>query len=413
MLSEEKEEVSLKDKINRYVIGSFMAILVITLIITFIPNEAEQNTFRLLTGQDSFSAGKIGDENIPMDYFQTARRDCYQRYKDSQPGADDSMVVSCAYSGVKNLKVNKVIAEGLGYGVSLNKVKEQIYEQAQQIHKESSPGAGYAEDEKVSLDELYRNLLRSVPLAYRQDMMISMGLFQDHFFHKLETSESEKNLKADADNVRVELQFVQFSEADLLNKLDSTIVITDEELKKKYDEAIQSGNAPKNAKGEVPSFEERKPVLYNSLKSEKKQALVAELKSKIQSQKGQEGAENLKKIAELAGAKIEATPKVSLADLGKPGANAFRFASNSAFLKDIVEIPFGQGKIGGPYTEGNNIGYVEFKALTMETAKPAEKKDSNPEISNDKMKIYMIIEEVNQSVAGRYPVYRKLEKVEQ
>jgi hypothetical protein len=414
MLSEEKEETTLKDKINRYVIGTFMAILVGTLIITLIPNEAEQNFFRLLTGQDSFSAGKIGDENIPMDYFQTARRDCYQRYKDSQPSAanDVSAINSCAYSGVKSLKVNKVIAEAIGYGVSLQRVKEQIYEQAVQIHKDSSEGAGYADDEKISLEELYRNLLRSVPIHYRQDMLISMGLYKDQFFNRLETSESEKKLKEDAENLKIQLQFIQFSEADLLNKVDSTITITDEELKKVYDDAIASGNAPKNAKGEIPSFEERKPVLYNTLKSEKKQAIVTDLKAKMQALKSQEGTDILKKIAEISGSKLEQTPKVTLSELSKPGANTFRFASNSAFLKDLVEIPFGKGKVGGPYTEGNTIGYVEFKELVLED-KPNVKKVIPTEISSDKMKIYTIIEEVNQSVAGRYPVYRKLEKVEQ
>jgi len=410
MLEEQTTEITLKEKIIRFIVGIFMTILVTMLIFTLIPNDAEQNFYRMLTGQDSYSAGKFGDETITMDYFHAARRDCYARYKDLN-STDSSLINSCAYSSIKNLKVTRLIADAVGYGISEEKIKEIILEQAKQIYKESSLGAGYSEDEKASLEEIYRNLLRSIPISYRQDMMISYGLFQDFFNVQLESTEEEKVLEQEAKDLRLNLRYIYFTETDLLNKVGDNIQVSEEELQKEYDTSVKNGSIPKNEKGELPSFEERKPLLFNKIKVEKKQALVSELKTKIQSLKNSENKEILKEISNLIGVKIEELRNQSLGELSKPSNDKkfYRFATNSGFLKDLVELPLGKGEVGGPYMDGDKILYVEFQNINFEKEKPHKPQEIS-RYNSERMKIYTFLEEFNQSISSRYPVYRKFEK---
>ena len=140
MILDEYEEPTIGNKIIRVVVGVFLTILVSMLILTLLPGDAEQNMFKILTGQDDYSAGKIGDETIPPDYFQAARKDCYQRYKDYNPNLsnDSSELNSCAYDTIKTFKIYKAIAHSVGYGISDQKLKEIIWEQAKQVHKESN-----------------------------------------------------------------------------------------------------------------------------------------------------------------------------------------------------------------------------------------------------------------------------------
>jgi hypothetical protein len=413
MLLEEPKELTLKDKIIRTFVGIFMTILVGMLIITFIPNDAEQSLQLMLSGQDSHSAGKFGEETIPMDYFQAARKDCYSRYKDSPGGnVDNSLVISCAYSQIKTLKVSRLIAESVGFGISENRIKEMILEQAKQVHGESYVGAGYSEEDRSSLEDIYINILRSVPMEYRQDGLISYTLFQSFLNAKLSASEAEKNLKRDAGELRVDLSYVYFTDADLLAKVGDSIEIPEAELQKEYDQSVKAGTLPKNAQGEVPSFEERKAILYNKLKADKKQGLVAELKTKIQTLKNSDGKEVLKEIAVLTGSKIEDIKKVSLTELSKPSADSkfFRFASNAGFLKDFVEIPFGKGMVGGPYVDSEKSVYVEFKELKFEKDSKPNVAQEDQRFSPEMMKMYSFLEEINQSISARFPVYRKFDK---
>ena len=53
----EEEPVSIAQKIYRVFAGLFIAVLVVMLIFTFIPGDAEQSLLRTITGQDQMTAG--------------------------------------------------------------------------------------------------------------------------------------------------------------------------------------------------------------------------------------------------------------------------------------------------------------------------------------------------------------------
>lgn len=408
MLFEEKEELTLKDKIFKWFAGIFMTILVVMLIFTLLPNDAEQSLYKLLTGQDTHSAGKFGSETITMDYFQAAKRDCYSRYKEAQANLDTGLLNSCAYNTIKELKVSRAIANSVGYDISENKIKELLFEQAKQIHKDSAVSAGYSQEEQLTEKDIYRNLLQSTSLDYRKDIMVLYGLYN---FLKLnwEESENSKVISSEVENLKFNLEYVSFSEVDLLNKVEKEVQISEEELQTEYEKSKNEGKLAKNEKGEYPTLEERKPILYNQIKSEKKQKLVAELKSKIQSLKNSETKDILKQIAQLTNSQVEEIKNISLKDLSNPSNNSkfYRFASNRAFLKDLIELPFDKGNVGGPYMEEDKAAYVEFKTFSFESK---EKKNLQEEDSLKKMQQYILFEEVKQAVAAKYPLYRKFDK---
>lgn len=409
MLFEEKEELTLKDKVMKWFAGLFMTILVAMLIVTLLPNDAEQSLYRLITGQDTHSAGKFGDKTITMDYFQAAKRDCYSRYKETQTNTDANLLNECAYNTIKELQVNRVIAHSLGYDISENKVKELLFEQAKQIHKESSVSAGYSLEEQLSEKDIYRNLLQSTSLEYRKDVMLIYGLYSFLSF-RFEESPNFQAISSESENLKFQLDYVSFSEVDLLNKVEKEVKISEEELQTAYEKSQKDGTLPKNEKGEYPSLEERKPLIYNQLKSEKKQALINEIKAQIQKLKNSESKDILKQIAQLTNSKIEEIKNISLKDLTKASSDSkfYRFATNKVFLKDLTELPFDKGNVGGPYIEEDKTAYVEFKTFSFNTDK--EKKVAQAEDSLKRMHQYILIEEVKQAIASKYPLYRKFDK---
>jgi hypothetical protein len=406
MILDEYEEPTIGNKIIRVVVGVFLTILVSMLILTLLPGDAEQNMFKILTGQDDYSAGKIGDETIPPDYFQAARKDCYQRYKEYNPNLsnDSAELNSCAYDTIKTFKIYKAIAHSVGYGISDLKLKEIIWEQAKQVHKESNMGAGYSEEDKLKPEEIYKNILRSTPFTYRQEYMVAMGM--DRFLmSSLKTTAGEQKIESEASGAKVSFGFVQFTDSDILSKIGDSPKVSEEEIKADYEKSSKEGTLPKNPEGKIPSFDERKAFIENKIRSEKRQSSLNEIKTKILSLKNQGG--KLSEIEALSGKSSVEIKAISITDLSKGNDPKLSFTSTASFLRDLGDVAFGVGKIGGPYLEGEKIVYVEFKDLKIELeGNNQEKKDSN--LSN----IPIFLMEMNNSLKSVYPVYRKIDKQE-
>jgi hypothetical protein len=405
MLDDLDEEKSLGDKIIRAVVFLFLTVLVSMLIITLLPGDAEQSFFKFITGQDNYSAGKIGDSNIPIDYYQAARKDCYYRYKTYSPDmANDEEITKCAYETVKFLKINRVLSESVGYSISEQKAKEEIYLQAKDAHQQSSVGAGYSDDEKVSLEDIYKNILRATPMPYRLDYMIAMNT--DRFLlSNVKETESEKSIKNQSNNARISINYIVFTDLDIIGKVDDNLPISEEEINKVYKESVDSGSL-KSIDGKIPTIEERRDLIVNTLRSEKKQNILLEIKSKMQSIKDQKG--QLKEISELSGQKINEINNLSLAnisDMIEQNKN-INFMQTKAFLKDLGDVPFGVGKIGGPYPDGNKIVYVEFKDLKFENSN--NKNDESD--GRYQIVINYFFSDINKSLTGMYPVQKKFFK---
>ncbi|MBP9164131.1 MAG: hypothetical protein KBF99_13185, partial [Leptospiraceae bacterium] len=411
----EEEPVSIAQKIYRVFAGLFIAVLVVMLIFTFIPGDAEQSLLRTITGQDQMTAGKVGDESIPVDYFKAARLECYYMFKQRYPTiADDrSMLENCAFNQVKSLKIDRVLGTAAGYYVSDLSIKEDISNEARRIHSQSGTSAGYASDEVRSVDEIYRSILLSVPMHYRQDSVLSSDLYERFLYTDVKETEEEQKVRSELENVRISLSYVSFSDEELSKLVGEIPAVTDEEIKKEYDASIANKTIPMGADGKPQTLEIRKAFIFNKIQTEAKEKKLSELKAKILSVKGAENA-NLAAIGTISGSKIQELSKISLSSLNSPNKDAKtelpKFLSSSTFLKDITNMSFGKGKVGGPYTDKDKTFYVEFKELTIDSGNSVGKTVALND--NGSNKVRMFLYEIKQSLNGIYPIQRNDKSVE-
>ncbi len=412
----EEEPVSFAQKIYRVFAGLFIAVLVVMLIFTFIPGDAEQSLLRTITGQDQMTAGKVGDESIPIDYFKAARLECYYMFKQRYPTiADDrSMLENCAFNQVKSLKIDRVLGTAAGYYVSDISIKEDISNEARRIHSQSGTSAGYASDEVRTVDEIYRSILLSVPMHYRQDSVLSSELYERFLFTDVKETEEEQKVRSELENVRLSLSYISFSDEELSKLVGEIPPVTDAEIQKEYDASIASKSIPMGADGKPQSLEMRKAIIFNKLQTEAKEKKLSELKAKILSVKGAENA-NLAAIGTIAGAKTQELSKISLSSLSAPpskdsNSDLPKFLSGSAFLKDITNMSFGKGKVGGPYTDKDKTFYVEFKDLSLDSGNSIGKTVAMNDNSSNKVRMFLY--EIKQSLNGIYPIQRNDKSVE-
>ncbi len=411
----EEEPVSLAQKIYRVFAGLFIAVLVVMLIFTFIPGDAEQNLLRTITGQDQLTKGKVGDEAIPIDYFNAARLECYYMFKQRYPAAADdrSMLDNCAYNQVRSLKVDRVLGTAAGYFVSDLSIKEDISNEARRIHSQTGTSAGYASDEVRSVDEIYRSILLSVPMHYRQDSVLSSEMYERFLYTDVKETEEEQKVRSELENVRLTLSYVSFSDDELSKMIGEIPQITDEEIQKEYDASVANKTIPNGADGKPQPLEMRKAIIFNKLQSDAKEKKLSELKAKILSTKGAENA-NLVAIGIIAGSKIEELNKIPLSSLNSQAkdvkAELPKFLSSSSFLKDITNMSFGKSKIGGPYTDKDKTFYVEFKDLSLESGNSVGKTVAMNDNSSNKVRMFLY--EIKQSLNGIYPIQRNDKSVE-
>lgn len=279
----EDEPSTLKEKIYRTIIALFLFILVGTLIITFLPGDAEQSLIGAITGQNSTKAGSVAGRSIPVDYFNAAKRDCYYAYQ--QYGRDAAqnpeVLNSCAYSAVRELYIANDIASSVGFQVSEISIKREMSKQAREIHKESVSQAGYGEEDSRSLSEIYQQIYRSAPMNYRIDSATRYALFPNFIEQNFKPTDNEVELESEAKRAKISFRLVAISEVNLLNAVEAKINITDAELQKEYDKEKQEGTLSKDPAGNFVSFEVRKPLLLSKLKFDRKRKEVEVWKGRI------------------------------------------------------------------------------------------------------------------------------------
>lgn len=405
----EEEPVTLKDKILRFFVGVFLFILISTLIILLLPGDAERSLLNLLTGQELTSAGNIGDEAIPIDSFKSARIECYNLYHQYMPDRanDAGLLNECAYNRLRSMKVDKVLAGAAGFYVSDIIIKEDLSKQAREAYKRNS-SAGYAADEMKSPEEIYRILLHSAPISYRQDAAVSSELYERFLNSNLAASADETRISNEIQTVKLSIAYVVISDEELLNSIGDNFPVSDEEIKKDYDDSVAKGTVPKDANGKPETLENRKAFIFAKLKSEIKQKKLSDLKAQILSARNTKGA-GLSEVAKVSGSKVQEMTKVSLMSLGADKKQE-KFLSNSGFLKDLTTMSFGKGDVGGPYSDGDKSVYVEFKDLVIEAAPAAVAAASPDAMDKNSMKVRRFLNEIKQSLNGLYPVNRKLDK---
>ncbi len=405
----EEEATTWKEKLTRAVVGLFLFILVSMLVVTFLPGDAEQSFIGALTGSSSTKAGSIAGRSVPMDYFNAARRDCYYRYQQysKEMAGNNELIQSCAFSTAKELFVANDIANAVGYRVSETSIKRDLSLQARQIHKETASQAGYGEEDTRTVEQIYQQILRSTPMAYRIDSATGYSLFQGFLDQKYSPSAPEATISTEAKSAKVSFRLVAFTEVNLLNQLESKIQISDADLLSEYEKEKKDGNLTKDANGNLPSFESRKSILTSKLKFDRKRKELEVWKKKIQSLVLSENAlEAISKETSQSIENISATSLSNLKLLQSPKGTSFRLAGDPKFWEELSANPFGKKKVLGPFTDNDKQIYVEFGELTFSPSSPppSSKPAASPEELLKQNQLLGFFLEINKSMAGEYNI---------
>ncbi len=405
----EDEPSTLKEKIYRTIIALFLFILVGTLIITFLPGDAEQSLIGAITGQNSTKAGSIAGRSIPVDYFNAAKRDCYYRYQQygRETAQNPELLNSCAYSTVREIYIANDIASAVGFQVSEISIKREMSRQAREIHKESVSQAGYGEEDSRSLTEIYQQIYRSAPMNYRIDSATGYALFPTFLDQPLNPTENEVELESEAKRAKISFRLVAISEVNLLNAVESKINISDAELQKEYEKEKTEGTLSKDPSGNFVSFETRKPLLLSKLKFDRKRKEVEVWKGRISQKISEPNA--LDAIASESGQPIEIVSGASLSDLKlvtSNRGNSYRLANSSKFWESLANDPFSKKTVVGPFSDNDKQVYVEFTALTYGQPTAQAPKDQTSDFLKQRQLLSFFLE-INQSLAAEYNVEKK------
>ncbi len=397
----EEEPSTLKDKLIRFVVGLFLFLLVGMLVITFLPGDAEQSFLGAITGESSTKAGSIGGKTIPVDYFNAARRDCYYNYQryGREVAGNSELILSCAFSTVKELYVARDIAEAVGFHVSEISIKRQLSEQARQAHKEAKNQAGYGEEDSRTVEEIYQQILVSVPMHYRVDYATGFSLFPVFIDQPLNPSPKELELKKEATQTKVSFRVLSFTEVDLLNQLENKIQVTEDELKKEFEKES------KESKDKTITLESRRIVLTSKIKFDKKRAELEIWKKNLASKISQENA--LEAISKEVGSAIESIPFSFLKDLNslKSSSNKeYRLGTDTKFWEELARDPFGKKRVAGPFADGDKLVYVEFGDLIFESSLPIKKEETDSENGKQLSGFFY---EISQALGSEYGIEKQ------
>jgi hypothetical protein len=404
----EETPTTIGQKIWRGLIGFFLGILVLMLIITLLPaGDMEESLINQLTGRVSTKAGKIGNQSIPMDYFNAARRDCYYQYKEYAPQLADNegMISNCAFQTLRSVVVGKELADSFGYQISELAIKRELSRQAREYHSQVSQQAGYDKEDLRSVEDIYRNLLRSEPILYRVDVSTAKSLFDGFMRATVKKTESEIGIENESNLAKISIKLVPFNNSVLSEIVDRELTISDDEIRKEYDKETKAGTTPKGENGKPLSFDERKSILTSKIRLDKKnQAIEAK---RIELNKKREDGASLEELAQIVSSKPVLFNNLGIQSLSSlsQGDKIYRLTQDQEFLKDMSEKGFGTGKIGGPYKDGEKNYFVEFTSLSLPENLVAsgsiEREDSRSLLGG-------FFLEINQSLGKERPLVRNV-----
>lgn len=408
MLEETPQTIG--QKIWRGLIGLFLGVLVLMLIITLLPaGDMEESLIDTLTGRVSTNAGSVGKRSIPMDYFNASRRDCYYRYKDYAPqlASNEAMLSNCAFQTIRSVFVGNDLAESFGYHVSQLAIKRELSRQARELHAQSSNQAGYDDDDIRSVEDIYRNLLRSEPIMYRVESATAMSLFDNFFQSELKKTESELTIEKQAESAKISIRMVPFSHGKVSEIVEKELVISEEELKKEYDKETKAGTTPKGEDGKPLSFEDRKSILTSKIRLDKKNKAM-EAKLAEFGKKREEGL-SLEELGKMVDAQPVRFNRLGIQDLSglNHSGNVYRLTQDQGFLRDMSEMGFGSSRIGGPYKDGEKHFFIEFTDLQL----PTESAVSGTANRDSRSFVGTFFMEINQSIGKEKPLARNVRVV--
>ncbi|MBI3394480.1 MAG: hypothetical protein HY042_01455 [Spirochaetia bacterium] len=374
-----------------------VVILVMMLAITF-SRQPRDEIMAILAGRSG--AGQFDGEEISMRMIAIADSNCrdrLQQFGGPSGKIPEFLVQRCITSQTRELYVLPKIAREMGLAVLPASIEKAALERARANFKRQ---AGLHAEDRLSLDELYRRELANYPV----DLQVRVGEAQ-RVYEKLGRNfpMSEAALRSEelAKKITLDVRIVRYTTADLNNALESQVSASEEEIRRQYDEEQK-----KLSDNQKKKFDEEKEFVKNRIKTQKKQVLMADIKTKL----SKLGANpSLDEVAKITGVPAKRIPGVSLEGLAAVPLGD-KEAAKLNLPGILVDLKGGPGPVtSGPhqdqdqtiYFEATNVRIPDIKVETAKVDKESEDKTQRAALGF----LGFIIE--REAARGKFALYKK------
>ncbi|TGK05549.1 hypothetical protein EHQ53_18190 [Leptospira langatensis] len=362
------EGISIKDLLFKVGSAVFLGILVLMLVIMLLKPDVEQAGLDMLTGKANISAGRIDGSDVPMDFFNAARRQCYMYFGGQ---GSEGQLAECAFMILKRFYILNKLARGIGYTYSEEGIRQALWDEAQKNSKNSYRGAGYSEEDLKKPEQIYRQLLQEAPIRFRIEATVQQNVQQNFLQTDLRRTDGELEVQSEASGAKIDLDAVVYSEDDISKLAEQSLEPSEAQLQELYQKEIADPNSPKGKDGKPIPFEERKTVLKGKYKVEARKNALESVKAKLIALQNE--PDGLQKIAKFLGKAPISLRNRPLSDLKKmsSGKDNFSLLADSKFLQDLSTPGLAQKKNIGPYRDGDKYAIVAFSKLQFGAPDPS------------------------------------------
>ena len=263
----------------------------------------------------------------------------------------------------------------LGLESNIELAKRDLWDDANQEYENQS---GIAEEDKLSINEIYRFSMSNYPIDVRLRQDIASETY-NMLKTPLPNLIGNKQWESALDGVTVELRLISYNDWTIMQAQMKATKVTDDEILVEF-QKNQLGLRPKKSgkslsqaisKIKKKPTEAQKQRISQQLKFKKAQESKERIKSQLDNlnalsyQKGSKAGLNLEKIAKISALSILSLGRIAFSDLDSIQVEQSKInLANIQFLKEIKKNT-NKAVLIGPIKNGPNSVYAEVSKLKV------------------------------------------------
>jgi len=282
-------------------IGAFLIILVLIVMmaITFSSQPISEITSIIAGGS---RIGGYAGKDISLQNYYIQHENCKNRYR-AYGNVPEQIINRCVADQLQQVYTLYSLGERLGLVASEKALEKELFENVKAMYEQQKP---LDKEDQIPMNELYRREISSASLQTRQQLTTAQLTFTT--LADMPTQEAFVTATDKSKRVVLNFNVIRFSNADLLKKLDSTVKITEKEIRAEYEREQKLLSKEKKS-----PYNKQKEIVENRLKTARKQALLAKVKEKLSGLK--EGTMTLADVTRITGIPARTTGDVKLTEL--------------------------------------------------------------------------------------------------
>ncbi len=345
---------ALIESIKKIGAGIIVIILIIMMGVTF-SSQPMDEILSILAG-----GGKLGHfqgKEISGRVYMLAYDQCQERYR-MFGTVPDYILDQCTANEIKNLYVIPGIGSHLGIRLSKAEAEKQINEAAVAAFRAQNADLAHSDD-RLTLREIYNLEIQRNPLEVRMAVENTMRTY--NALRTFPVPESVKNAAAAGESITFNVKAVHYTTVDLLRSMDSGVTITEEEIKKAYEEDQKA-----KPEAEKKPYDSEKERIRNQLQTEKKQARLNEARKTLSELKS---GFTLDDVTRITGITAETLGEKNLNSLNSValGSGSPVAMNKSGIYAAIAEARSADTYTAGPFEDGDRTYYLEISGVKTGT----------------------------------------------